>query len=206
MLRIALALITAALCTGPATAGFTIAEYTGPASGTSVSTFAIGQSFTTSTGGPWDQITFNFFAPGGATTPVASGTLYLLDKEYFGKPVDLSASTPGFLATGAATAAGVYVFDSGVTLQAQTQYFVYTSAAFGSSIAVRLPGDYDGGKEYTTSPNSNYSAIFGGQVDALFRVQGELAGPTPMAAPEPASLTLGLLGVGGLLALRRRLA
>ncbi|AMV27469.1 hypothetical protein VT84_23920 [Gemmata sp. SH-PL17] len=205
MLRIALALITAALCAGPATAGFTITEYTGPSTGHTVSTFAVGQSFTTATGGPWDHITFNFFASGGATTPVASGTLYLLDQEYLGRAIDLSTSTPGFLATGTATAAGVYAFDSGVTLQAQTQYFVYTSAAIGTNIAVTLPGDYGGGKAYNNQPNLNFASPFGGISDALFRVQGEVAGPPPVAAPEPASVTLGLLGAGGLFALRRRL-
>ena len=55
-----------------------------------------GQSITTPTGGPWDNLTFNWFDSPGANIvgiPIAGGTLFLLSSEYLGTPAALSSST-----------------------------------------------------------------------------------------------------------------
>ena len=52
----------------------------------SLSPAFLGQSVTTTTGGPWDNISFNFFEPDD--DPFALGTLFILDTEYLGLPAD----------------------------------------------------------------------------------------------------------------------
>jgi hypothetical protein len=105
-----------------------IAQNTGEVdSGTTVP----GQSVTTPLGGPWDAITFNFFT--NPTTPTASGTLFLLSKEYLGTPAALSSATSGFVAQSQSISGGKYIFDPGVTLQPNTQYFLYANASFLNS-------------------------------------------------------------------------
>jgi len=55
---------------------------TNPNSGTG---FFFGQSFTTpSSGGPWDDITFNLFTDVPPTTAEASGNAFLLGQKYLG--------------------------------------------------------------------------------------------------------------------------
>jgi len=87
-----------------------------------------GQSFTTPSGGPWHNITFNFYSTpaGGATpasTPAAAGTAFLLTQEYLGTPAALSSSTPGYLAQSISISGGVYVFPSSLALSPGTKYW-----------------------------------------------------------------------------------
>jgi hypothetical protein len=49
-------------------------------------------------GGPWDDVTFNFYSNVPPTIPAAIVTAFLLDEEYLGTPSNLSSSIPGFLA------------------------------------------------------------------------------------------------------------
>jgi hypothetical protein len=71
-----------------------------------------GQSFTTpSSGGPLDDITFNYYSDVPPATPLAGGTAFLLNQLYSGPPADLSTSTPGFLA---ASTGIVYDLDNGI--------------------------------------------------------------------------------------------
>src|ERR1700722_9124990 len=51
----------------------------------------LGQSFTTPNGGPWDDITFNFFNADG--DPIAAGTAYIFSAEYDGDPGGLSSAS-----------------------------------------------------------------------------------------------------------------
>jgi hypothetical protein len=74
----------------------TITEYTA-ADGATISA-RFGQSLMTPSGGPWHDLTFNFFTDVPPTTPTAAGTAFLLTQEYLGTPAALSSSTPGFLA------------------------------------------------------------------------------------------------------------
>jgi len=50
-----------------ATQAATITSFTAGTAGNS--TFAVGQSFTTPGGGPWDSITFNYFSSGSTPQP-----------------------------------------------------------------------------------------------------------------------------------------
>ena len=84
-----------------------------------------GQSVTTPAGGPWNNITFNFFSD-FAGTPAAAGTLFLLSQEdsIFNAgataPQNLSSSTAGYIAQSQSISGGVYVFAPSLVLQPST--------------------------------------------------------------------------------------
>ena len=93
--------------------------------------FFLGESLTTPTGGPWNTITFNFYAfPITSLTPVAPGTAFLLNQVYSGLPGNLSTSTPGFLAQSTGSAGGVYSFSSGVTLLPNQTYYLLKTVSY----------------------------------------------------------------------------
>ena len=169
----------------------TIVEFT-----TSVNTVGDvpGQSVTTPDGGPWNNITFNFYGDIGATVPAAEGNLFILTQEYLGSPSDLSSATPGFLAESTGISGGVYLFDPAVTLQGSTQYFFYADQFFGAHAF--YPDAYSGGVMYWGWPF---------QLDRPFSRAAShdnpcnLGGTEVSAVPEPASLILlgaGLAGIG----------
>jgi hypothetical protein len=167
----------------------TIASATG---GTSTATvFFWGQDFTTIAGGPWDDITFNFYSGPGATNPEAVGTAFLLNQEYLGTPASLSTATPGFLASTSTISGGAYVFASSVVLQPLTHYWLYGNAIFsltggpGNSGVVYVST----GGNFTSAPDS-----------ANYRVAGDIAS----SVPEPATLLLLGTGLAGIVRLRRK--
>src|SRR5712691_7382190 len=88
----------------------------------------VGQSFTTPSVGPWQNITFSFFSDRGIT-PAAAGRVYVFTSAYDGRPSALSTSR--YLARSTGISNGQYVFDPSFSLQPNTRYFVYadTSAA-----------------------------------------------------------------------------
>ncbi len=94
-----------------------------------------GQSFTTPTGGTWNSIKFNFF--NGSNAPVAAGGLYALSQSYAGAPNALSSSTPGFLGFTNVISGGQWQF-SGLTLNANTQYFFYMDGEITEFVKLRL--------------------------------------------------------------------
>jgi hypothetical protein len=160
---------------GRAEAG-TIVEYTAGAN--AAANLFTGQSVTTPAGGPFNNITFNFFSDTAATTPSAAGDLFILTQQYLGNPDALSSATPGFLAESTGVSGGIYQFDPSVTLQGGTQYFFYTDALFQTAFV--SPGTYAGGILYsTTMGNSPYVATGG---DATFRLSGTTVGAP---VPEP---------------------
>ena len=115
----------------PAAPGATILQNTGGDIG---SIFAfVGESFTTPEGGPWSNITFNFYSDVPATTPAAAGTAFLLTQEYLGTPNALGTGTAGFLAQSTGISGGQYVFDPSLILQPNTKYFLYENLAFTTS-------------------------------------------------------------------------
>src|SRR5262245_9193423 len=91
---------------------------------------APGQRVTTPAGGPWDNITFNWYSGGRGDVPIALGTLYVLDREYLGLRSGLSTDTPGFLAVGHGVGVAYplpqYAFDPAFTLQPDTTYWFYS--------------------------------------------------------------------------------
>jgi len=151
-----------------------------------------GQSFTTPSGGPWDDITFNFFSDFPATTPVAFGTAFLLDQQYLGTPSDLSASTPGFLGASTGITGGMYVFPTTLVLDPGVQYFVYENAL----VPVGITGfnTITGGLSYIGRSASTDSLAQ--VVSVNFSASGTVVST---AVPEPSPLMVlatALLGFG----------
>jgi hypothetical protein len=146
-----------------------------------------GQSFTTPAGGPWNQITFNFFSDIPATNPSAAGTLYLFTAPYAGSPNGLNALLPDLVAT-AGSGGGVYTFDAAVTLQPNSTYYAYSDSRVMFSIS-GVSG-YPGGSTYISGgADSSFDSFTS---DTNFRVNGVVGRDT--AVPEPTSVAVfGLL-------------
>jgi hypothetical protein len=175
-----------------------IAQNTSFTNATILTGFSDGQSVTTPTGGPWDNIQFNFEQctnPSGTSclstttnTPFALGDLFLLSQIYDGLPSALSSATPGFIAEATTTTGGVWTFAPGVTLDSGTQYFFYMDTALnGPEILYSTANPYAGGQEFeansgngpTYAPDDPILA----NVDHVFTLAG-----TPV--PEPATAPL----------------
>jgi len=153
------------------------------------------ESFTTPAGGPWTNITFNFFSDSAGTTPTAAGTAYLLGQAYFGTPTALSGATNGFLASSTGISGGIYIFDSSVDLLPNTQYWIATNAAVSTYFS---DTPYSGGHFYQAlNPFYGFAPQAQGAVDFSLNGQAE-------AAPEPACAALGFAGLGALAVIIRR--
>lgn len=171
-----------------ATAGV-IVEDLGPGQVSNNAATAIGQAFMTPTGGPWDNITFNFFANQDGTTPSAVGDLFLLTQQYNGTPGGLSSSTAGFVAESTTISGGEYVFASSVELQPSTLYYAYTDSLF-SSHTVWIESNGNLGSlyvQFSESTTQDYSTPFGGGT-AMLAVYGT-------AVPEPSTLVQGISAI-----------
>ena len=171
-----------------------ITSYTG---GLVAATFVPGQSITTGSGGPWNDLSFNFFSDVPALTPTAAGSLFLLSQEYLGTPAALSSATAGFIAESQSISGGIYFFDPTVTILANTQYFFYTTVPIFNSGGGGGTG-YAGGENYqATSIGTPF--INPHRPDANFQLTGDV-----VPVPEPGSLLLLGAGVFGLAEARRR--
>jgi hypothetical protein len=181
-----------------------IVQYTaGPAVGTDY----WGQSFTTPGGGPWSNITFNFYSTAAsgsnpASTPTAVGSAFLLTQEYLGTPAALSASTPGFVAESVSISGGMYIFAPSVVLNSGTKYWVYENASMfitGSNTAGTSA------QALYVAPNATSNFINTGTELANYTVSGT---PTVPGIPVPPSILLTIVALGclGLYQASRRFA
>ncbi len=164
--------------------------------GSSVTAFGgiFGHSFTTPTGGPWENIRFNFV--NGSNGAVAAGGLYALTQSYAGAPNALSTSTAGFVGYTNVISGGQWQF-SGLTLNPGTQYFFYMDNFTTETLKFSLSNPYAGGLGFNAvGPTTNYLVVAPG-FDLNFSVQGDVA-----AVPEPSSVAL-LSCVAGGIGLRR---
>ena len=156
-----------------------------------------GQSFTTPSGGPWDDITFNFFSGlgTGSVVPVAVGTAYIFSAPYTGTPSGLSSATDLATSIGILDAMGgeqgIYEFSPTFTLQPGTTYYLYSSGLMGFDVCQAC-----GAGAYTaTSGTSSFSVDPGDGQD--FALGGN-------SVPEPTTIGLSALGVVFLLLAKRQ--
>jgi hypothetical protein len=144
-----------------------------------------GQSVTTLNNGPWNNLSFNFFGV-GALTPHAAGTLYLLSQVYTGTPSGLNSAVPGYLASSVNIIADQWRFNPSVTLQPNTQYFLFADTAV---LVSGNGGLYAGGVFYNA--NNASTAFLPIQADGYFTLNG-----TQIPEPKPAlALAAGLLAI-----------
>jgi hypothetical protein len=161
------------------------------------STNFFGQEVTTPSGGPWNNLTFNYFSDVPATTPSALGHVFLLTQAYTGTPQGLSSATPGFVAESTGVVANQYVFASGVTIQPNTAYYFYNDSTPPVSGASGLnnPGF---STFFATTASSNFGGVSIGETNFT------LAGTQVSTSPVPAPPAVVLVGLGaGCVALRR---
>jgi hypothetical protein len=157
-----------------------------------------GESFLTPTlagDSGWDDITFNWYTGSinsnntiSGLTALANGDLFILTQAYTGTPGALSSSTAGFVAESTGISGGVYDFASGVTLNSDTEYYVYADVAEDEPIVSVTGGSADferfrsvGGGDFQGPPPSDG--------ENLFDVTGS-------AVPEPATWAMFLVGFG----------
>lgn len=86
------------------------------------------QSFTIKQG-PFNSLRFSWQRSGvqGTPVPVATGRVFLLDREYPSRITDLSPSVASFIAVSEPAANDEYVFDSAIVVQPGTRYWFYTN-------------------------------------------------------------------------------
>jgi len=155
--------------------------------------FSLGQSVTTPSDGPWNNLTFNWVSTGG--NPYAIGSLFLLSQPYTGVTANLSASTIGYIDSTSTIAGGKWAFAASTTIQANTQYYFYMSAAFNGSVEVlySVLNPYSGGSEWFSALGGPYTDL--GLTDLQFQLEG--------TTPEPGTFLLGIVGLTALVLFRR---
>jgi hypothetical protein len=158
------------------------------------------QSVTTPNGGPFTNITFNFYDSQGAST--APGlALIVLSQPFLGPGFIIDrgvpAELPGFLTKSLSNSRGEYRFDPTFTLNSNQQYFFYIQGELASLGEILIGGlTYTGGNYYL-APNSGSNYTSFPNEDADFSLSGTTT------VPEPSSLALILPAIGAVLGLCR---
>ena len=176
-----------------------ITKNTSGNSGTLTESF--GESFTTPAGGPWNNITFNFFSDRPPVTPSATGTAFLFSQAYTGNPAALSSAAPGFIASSTGISGGAYVFDPSVQLAANTVYWIFENGVLTVSGGDAVSADT---AYFAPTPSSNFVVAIGAPQATNFAVNGTVVATA--ATPESSSsilLSLGMIGICATAACRR---
>lgn len=167
----------------------------------------VGAAITTSSGGPFDDINFNWYTGTvvngqqvGSLTALAFGTVYIFTTV----PTSLSPATlstaSGLVGSAAANSAGTaYVFDPSVTLQANTTYYFLndTATSSPSNLNIYEHTSTSGGNLYVSASSSVNFAL-----DPSDTLDFNLTGTDVInltAVPEPTSLAM--VGSGGVASL-----
>jgi hypothetical protein len=147
-----------------------------------------GISVVTPSGGPWNNITFNFYQSSAGASPGSSyaiGSLFLLSQVYAGTPQALSPSTSGFIAQAFGNGS-VYTFSNSITLQPSTRYYFFAElglTAGASTYVSSGSGDVTANLSYGSgNGNLNFTAR---PFDINFSLNGIVAG-----VPEPSSFAI----------------
>jgi len=156
-------------------------------------TESFGETFTTPSGGPWNNITFNFFSDIPAVTPAAAGTAFLFSQVFTGTPSSLSSAAPGFIASSTGISGGAYVFSPSVQLAANTVYWIFENGVLTVSGGNAVSGDT---AYFAPTPTTNFDVAIGAAQATNFAVNGTAVGTA--ATPESSSVVLLLLGTIGL--------
>jgi hypothetical protein len=176
----------------------TLAEYH-PGGPNGVFGAAVGESVTTPGGGPWDHIAFNFFDD-LTGDPYAANGLYVLSQAYAGTTDALNSSTAGYLGFTDTIDDGVWIFNTVLTLNPNTQYFFYMNKTTPTGTGVYVGDGYAGGIAYGNAGGGSFAGV--SSADIQFRLTGDQV----TGAPEPGTLALMAGAVGLLTAVRRRKA
>ena len=110
---------------------------------------------------------------------------YLLTQQYLGAPQDLSAATPGFLATSTGVSGGAFVFDSTLTLLSNTKYYLYGTSTFTASGGNFVPG---GEAYFSTNAATPFTTSVSDDLAGLESANYILSGTAATAVPEPSTL------------------
>lgn len=139
---------------------------------------AVGQSVTV-TGGPFANLRFRFGVPSGFET--ATGSLFLLDREYLGTTTALGAATAGVLASTSRIESGEWIFEPGVTVRGGAKYWFVTTSNMRVYMTPDLGRDfYTGGEVYTGNevlPFLQFRPTTAATIDASFQLRGSAASP-----------------------------
>lgn len=165
--------------------------------------FYAGQSVTTPSGGPWNNIRFNFYSDLAMTTPTAAGELFIFSNVLaFSSrggqipilPADVDETLTGFVAKSSGVVDNAWQFDVSLQLQANTKYWFYSTTQMPVSFHMYNP--VTEGEAYASVDAAGpYSPQIHG--DYGFALQGTVV-------PEPASIMMLGLGLGGLLLRKRK--
>lgn len=171
-----------------------------------------GQSFTTPVGGPWNNLTFNFYR-NAAHDPAAVGTLYILDElgwlpGEIPVPDQLSETFLGYVAHSEAVNAfgtgTAWYFPSTAQLEGGTKYWAFMdeSGYWPDPDFLLVNGDNPftaGESYYAQGASSGY-----GPSGAIYDLNFSLNGLPVSAVPESGTACLLALGLLGLASARRR--